>query len=223
MNLRVADCPFPFGGAAILDVNPRFERIRVTAHAAYGATAEKVVGRAVFLDDDDDVLKVWKGLGRCECCRERNQQKAFGWELHGEELLFLKRIFETDFPWAAAIRVVCLSRSSAIMPREFQLSTRFSIWIQVVRLLDKSGEEPNLWTIGPRGAAGSRVCSAGRYPGFRNTRGCSRLRLTGGDENLLLCCYSHHQFALAWAVEFDQYDALPGAEQNLATLKWQRY
>ena len=75
MNLRVADCSFPFGGAAILDVNPRFERIWVTAHAAYGATAEKVVGGAVFLDDDYDVLKVWKGLADVNVvARETNKR-----------------------------------------------------------------------------------------------------------------------------------------------------
>jgi hypothetical protein len=71
----------------------------------------------------------------------------------------------------------------------------------------------------------SRPHCEGRMPSRQPAR-CRRYSPTSTTShtrnNLLRCCYSYDQLAFARTVQFDQYDALPGAEQNFAVLKWQR-
>src|SRR5215831_8313652 len=74
-------------GAAVFDVHTGFEWILVAANLSWPAAAKQVVGRAIFLHDDDDVFERlgWNGLSRCwDCYRERYQnQKTLCCEFHG--------------------------------------------------------------------------------------------------------------------------------------------
>jgi hypothetical protein len=58
-------------------VNAGLKRDFDTAFGPARAGAKQVVGCAVFLHDDDDVLERswWKGLGVGEGCRERHQKQ----------------------------------------------------------------------------------------------------------------------------------------------------
>ncbi len=60
--------------AAVFDVNTWLERVFGTAFSSARAGAEHIVGRAVFLNDNDDVAEGvwWDGLGVRECCRDGN-------------------------------------------------------------------------------------------------------------------------------------------------------